>query len=66
MSDLAALDFFNKLLAVLMAFSTFLLLCGNGRTGKMFHVITGRKLLKLIGIEWWTIVTHQLIGDCMP
>ena len=48
MPDLAALDFFNKLLAVLMAFSTFRYSVGNGRTGNMFHVINGRKVLKLI------------------
>ena len=49
-----------------MAFSTFLSLWVMGRTGNMFHVIIGRKLLKLIGVEWGTIVTHQRIGDSMP
>ena len=68
MSDLPALDFFNKLLVVLVAFSTFqfITLWVIKRTGNTFHVVIGRKLMKLIGVEWWTIVAYQLIRDSMP
>ena len=48
MSDLVALDFFSRFLAVLTM----------GRTSDMFHIIAFCKMLKLKGIERWFIVAH--------
>ena len=34
-------------------------------TGNMFNVIAGHKLLKLIGVVRWTIVSHKLVRNSM-